>query len=241
MTLLSTPSGSVRGSSVGTDGTTVHRFLGIPFAGPPSGANRFRPPVPVVPWDGILDCTTAGPAAPQNPESPAPPGAVPRIWSEDACLNLNVWTPGTDGPAKPVMVWIHGGAYLLGANSDAMYDGAKLAAAAGTVVVSINYRLGALGFLHLADLLGDGYEDSSNLALLDQLEALRWVRPQYRRLWRRPEERDRLRRVGGRGSHRHPAGHAGVGRALPPGHHAKRNGRALPPTGGILADQLRVP
>ncbi|MFF1883030.1 carboxylesterase/lipase family protein [Pseudarthrobacter sp. NPDC058196] len=176
MTLLSTPGGSIRGTSLGTGGTTVHRFLGIPYAGPPSGANRFRPPVPVAPWDGVLDCTAAGPAAPQNPESPAPPGAVPRTWSEDACLNLNVWTPETDIPARPVMVWIHGGAYLLGANSDAMYDGARLAAAAGAVVVSINYRLGALGFLHLADLLGDGYGESSNLALLDQLEALRWVR-----------------------------------------------------------------
>jgi para-nitrobenzyl esterase len=74
------------------------------------------------------------------------------------------------------MVWIHGGAYLMGSNSDGMYDGARLAAATGTVVVAINYRLGALGFLHLAHLLGDDFGDSSNLGLLDQLEALRWVR-----------------------------------------------------------------
>lgn len=176
MTPLSPPSGPVRGSRVDTDGTTIHRFLGIPYAGPPSGANRFRPPAPVQPWTGVLDCTAPGPAAPQNPESPVPPGAKPRTWSEDGCLNLNIWTPGTDAAARPVMVWIHGGAYLLGANSDGMYDGARLAAAAGGVLVSINYRLGALGFLHLAELLGQGYEDSSNLALLDQLEALRWVR-----------------------------------------------------------------
>lgn len=176
MTRLSTPSGPVHGSSLEADGTTVHRFLGIPYAAPPSGAHRFRPPVPVPPWTEALDCTAPGPAAPQNPESPAPPGARPRTWSEEGCLNLNIWTPGTDGPARPVMVWVHGGAYLLGANSDGMYDGARLAAAAGVVLVSINYRLGALGFLHLADLLGAGYEDSGNLALLDQLEALRWVR-----------------------------------------------------------------
>ncbi|MGN7201984.1 carboxylesterase/lipase family protein [Arthrobacter sp. SAFR-044] len=176
MTRLSTPAGSVRGSSLDADGTTIHRFLGIPYAAPPSGANRFRPPVPAAPWAGVLDCTAAGPAAPQNPENPAPPGARPRTWSEEGCLNLNIWTPATDGPGRPVMVWIHGGAYLSGANSDGMYDGARLAAAAGVVLVSINYRLGALGFLHLADLLGQGYEDSSNLALLDQLEALRWVR-----------------------------------------------------------------
>ncbi len=176
MTCLSTPAGSLRGTSLETDGTTIQRFLGIPYAGPPSGANRFRPPIPAAPWQGVLDCTGPGPAAPQNPESPAPPGTKPRSWSEDGCLNLNIWTPGTDGPARPVMVWIHGGAYLLGANSDVMYDGGRLAAASGAVLVSINYRLGALGFLHLAELLGPGYEDSSNLALLDQLEALRWIR-----------------------------------------------------------------
>ena len=176
MTRLSTPGGSVRGSSVETAGTTIKRFLGIPYAAPPSGANRFRPPVPVPPWTGVLNCTVPGPAVPQNPESHVPPGSMPRSWSEEGCLNLNIWTPGTDGPARPVMVWIHGGAYLMGANSDAMYDGARLAAAAGVVLVSVNYRLGALGFLHLADLLGADYGDSSNLALLDQLEAVRWVR-----------------------------------------------------------------
>lgn len=182
MTVLSTPAGSVRGTVLDINGTTVQRFLGILYAGPPSGPHRFRPPVPAAPWSGVLDCTSFGPAAPQNAESPAPPGAKPRVWSEDRCLNLNIWTcgtggmDGTDAPGRPVMAWIHGGAYLLGANSDAMYDGGRLAAATGAVVVSINYRLGALGFLHLAGLLGPGYEDSSNLALLDQLEALRWIR-----------------------------------------------------------------
>ncbi|MFF2346834.1 carboxylesterase/lipase family protein [Pseudarthrobacter sp. NPDC058119] len=176
MTRLSTPAGSILGSSLEAEGTTIHRFLGIPYAAPPSGANRFRAPVPSARWGGVLDCTAAGPAAPQNLENPAPPGATPRTWSEDGCLNLNIWAPPADGSARPVMVWIHGGAYLLGANSDAMYDGARLAAVAGVVLVSINYRLGALGFLQVADLLGPGYEDSSNVALLDQLEALRWVR-----------------------------------------------------------------
>ncbi|KQR01262.1 carboxylesterase [Arthrobacter sp. Leaf141] len=175
MTRRSTPAGSIRGTSLEADGTTIQRFLGIPYAEPPSGANRFRPPVPALPWTGVLDCTAPGPAAPQNPGSHAPPGSTPRSWSEESCLNLNIWTPATDSPARPVMVWIHGGAYLMGANSDAMHDGARLAAAAGVVLVSINYRLGALGFLHLADSLGPAYEDSSNLALLDQLEALRWV------------------------------------------------------------------
>ncbi|WP_258804541.1 carboxylesterase/lipase family protein [Pseudarthrobacter sp. NS4] len=176
MKLASSHGGSFRGSTLTVDGTAVHRFLGIPYAKPPVRERRFRPPAPTTPWTGVLDCTRPGPAAPQNPESPAPPGAKPRVSSEEGCLNLNIWTPGTDGSARPVMVWIHGGAYLSGSNSDGMYDGAGLAAASGAVVVAINYRLGALGFLHLADLLGAGYQDSSNLALLDQIEALRWVR-----------------------------------------------------------------
>jgi para-nitrobenzyl esterase len=169
-------SGAVRGATLMVGRIPVSSFLGIRYAEPPTGQRRFRPPVPVSPGPGALDGTAPGPAAPQNPESPAPPGAKPRIWSEGGCLNLNIWTPATDGPARPVMVWIHGGAYLSGSSSDGMYDGARLAAAGDAVVVTINYRLGALGFLHLADLLEPGYEDSSNLALLDQLEALRWVR-----------------------------------------------------------------
>lgn len=176
MKLASSHGGSFRGSTLTVDGTPVHRFLGIPYAKPPVRERRFRPPAPTTPLTGVLDCTRPGPAAPQSPESPAPPGAKPRVWSEEGCLNLNIWTPGTDGSARPVMVWIHGGAYLSGSNNDGMYDGAGLAAASGAVVVAINYRLGALGFLHLADLLGAGYQDSSNLALLDQIEALRWVR-----------------------------------------------------------------
>lgn len=176
MTLAFAPCGTFRGSTQDVDGATVHRFLGIPYAGSPAGDRRFRPPVPVAGHSGDMDATSDGPAAPQNPDAAAPPGDEPYRWSEAGCLNLNIWTPDLDGPPRPVMVWIHGGAYLMGANSDGTYDGANLAATTGTVVVAINYRLGALGFLHLAHLLGEGFEDSSNLALLDQLEALRWVR-----------------------------------------------------------------
>jgi para-nitrobenzyl esterase len=176
MTLATTSTGSVRGTTSSVEGREVTCFLGIPYAGSPAGAGRFRPPVPVAGWEGVRDCAVRGPAAPQNPEVPAPPGRKPRTWSESECLNLNVWTPDAGGSGLPVMVWIHGGAYLSGANSDGMYDGASLAGATGTIVVGVNYRLGALGFLHLAELLGDDYADSSNVALLDMLEALRWVR-----------------------------------------------------------------
>ncbi|ACL38414.1 Carboxylesterase type B [Pseudarthrobacter chlorophenolicus A6] len=175
MKLASSNGGTFRGTTLAVDGTPVHRFLGIPYAQPPSGDLRFHPPAALPGWTGEVDATGYGPAAPQNPDA-ADPGEAPLAWSEDGCLNLNVWTPDTGGPARPVMVWIHGGAYVTGANSDGMYDGARLAAATDTVVVAINYRLGALGFLHLAHLLGEGFGDSSNLGLLDQLEALRWVR-----------------------------------------------------------------
>ncbi|MFM9275812.1 carboxylesterase/lipase family protein [Pseudarthrobacter sp. NKDBFgelt] len=175
MTDAKPPSGAVRGTTVSVEGTPVHRFLGIPYAEPPSGSRRFRPPAPAARRQEVRDCTTQGPAAPQNPESHAPPGTEPRTWSEHDCLNLNIWTPAVEDGARPVMVWVHGGAYLSGSNSDAMYDGGSLAAASGTVVVTVNYRLGALGFLHLAEVLGAGYEDSSNLGLLDLLEALRWI------------------------------------------------------------------
>ncbi len=179
MKLASSNGGTFRGTTLAVDGGTVHRFLGIPYAQPPSGKLRFRPPVALpaaLPArTSEVDATGYGPAAPQNPDT-ADPEEAPVAWSEDGCLNLNIWTPDTAGTARPVMVWIHGGAYLMGANSDGMYDGARLAAAAGTVVVAINYRLGALGFLNLAHLLGDGFADSSNVGLLDQLQALRWVR-----------------------------------------------------------------
>ncbi|MCY1676287.1 carboxylesterase/lipase family protein [Pseudarthrobacter sp. SL88] len=175
MKLASSNGGTFRGATLAVDGAPVHRFLGIPYAQPPSGELRFRPPVALPQWTGEVDATGYGPAAPQNPDA-RDTDETPLAWSEDGCLNLNIWTPDTSGTARPVMVWIHGGAYLMGANSDGMYDGARLAAAAGTVVVAINYRLGALGFLHLAHLLGEGFVDSSNLGLLDQIEALRWVR-----------------------------------------------------------------
>jgi para-nitrobenzyl esterase len=170
-----TAEGTVRGTTSLVDGREVSCFLGIPYAGSPAGARRFLPPVPAKGWAGVRDCTAGGPAAPQNPEVPAPPGRKPRMWSESECLNLNVWTPDVAGSGLPVMVWVHGGAYVSGSGSDGMYDGGNLAGAGGTVVVTINYRLGALGFLHLGGLLGDEYADSSNVALLDVLEALRWV------------------------------------------------------------------
>jgi para-nitrobenzyl esterase len=155
----------------------VHVFRGIPFAAPPVGDLRFRPPAPVAPWDGVRDTTHASPWAPQLP-SPLETmlGAPPPRWDEAACLTLNVTTPGLDDAGRPVMFWIHGGAFVNGAGSSPIYDGTRFATHGDVVVVTVNYRLGAFGFLHLEEMFGGGYAGSGNVGILDQIAALRWVR-----------------------------------------------------------------
>ncbi|HEY8215798.1 MAG TPA: carboxylesterase family protein [Acidimicrobiia bacterium] len=168
--VVDTASGRVRGATVAApDGPRVHRFLGIPYAAPPLGDLRWRTPQPPVPWPGTRDAAAFGDAAPQaDPIEDRLPGFKVRRASED-CLTLNVWTPALDG-ARPVMVWIHGGAYTSGGSAQPVYDAARLAAEGDLVVVTINYRLGALGFLAPA---GDA---TANCGLHDQLAALAWVR-----------------------------------------------------------------
>lgn len=167
--LVQTSAGMLRGV-VAED----HRlFAGIPYAAPPVGQLRWQLPEPAPDWDGVRDATRFGPRCPQPLDGDIELG---RQTAED-CLNLHVWTPavGPDpGPAplRPVMVWIHGGAFITG--NGAMYDAGRLAARGDIVVVSINYRLGALGFLaHPA--LGPAGE-VGNYGLADQQTALRWVR-----------------------------------------------------------------
>lgn len=155
----------------------VTAFLGVPFAASPVGDLRWRPPVPPTPWAGVRPAVEYGPAVPQCHDAVAEEmlGQLPYPAAEDGCLNLNVWTPGTgDGP-RPVMVWIHGGAFLNGSGRDVVYDGSRLAAKHGVVVVTVNYRVGVLGFLHLAEVLGAEHVSSGNVGLLDQVAALRWV------------------------------------------------------------------
>jgi len=162
--LVQLKDGAVRG----TTESGVSAFLGIPYAAPPFGANRMRPPQPVQAWDGERDATAYGPTVPKGNYPPQYARLFPEVVipGED-CLNLNVWTPGTDATGLPVLVWIHGGSFMNGSGSVGEYDGTAFARA-GVVCVTINYRLAAEGFLFLDDGI-------ANLGLLDQLAALRWV------------------------------------------------------------------
>ncbi|WP_046173642.1 carboxylesterase/lipase family protein [Domibacillus indicus] len=146
-------------------------WKGIPFAQKPTGDLRFQPPAPPEKWEGVLEAFEYGPVCPQNADAAAMLGTPAARMSED-CLYLNVWAPLEAKRRLPVMVWIHGGAFRSGSGSSPLYNGANLAANGSMIVVTINYRLGAFGFLHLAGL------DSSytaNVGLLDQIAALKWV------------------------------------------------------------------
>ncbi len=169
MTIAETTSGPVQGR--GKDDVLL--FAGIPYAAPPVGTLRFRAPQPVEPWREVRPAVRFGPAAPQVPTGGlTSSAAVP--WSED-CLTLNVCTPAADGARRPVLFWIHGGGYRTGQGAIPWYNGARFARNGDIVVVSINYRLGALGFTDLSQF-GEDYATSGANGLYDQIAALRWVR-----------------------------------------------------------------
>ena len=165
--LVETTSGTVYGKVVTADGREVHAFLGIPFGESTAGENRWRDPIPKAPASEVIEATEFGPACPQTLNPPYTPSET----SED-CLNLNIWRRADmdDSGPRPVMVWIHGGSFLSGGGSQPVYDGAWLASAANLVVVSLNYRLGALGFL------AGIHELEGNYGIKDQQLALQWVR-----------------------------------------------------------------
>ena len=162
------PCGAVRGRS--KDGALL--FAGIPYAEAPAGALRFRPPQPRPAFDGVFDALKFSPAAPQLPGGGMTDGGSVR-YDED-CLSLNISTPACDNADRAVLVWIHGGAYRTGQGAIPWYAGGKFASQGDIVVVSINYRLGALGFLDLSQF-GEEFELSSVNGILDQIMALRWV------------------------------------------------------------------
>jgi para-nitrobenzyl esterase len=172
--IAQTQSGAVEGRLRGQQTAAQHTaFFGIPFAKPPVGPLRFAAPEPPEPWAGVRSATEFGPVALQG--TPFAAGMeVSQRQSED-CLYLNVYTPAADAQRRPVLVWIHGGAFTIGASSMPLYDGGPLVERGDVVVVSLNYRLGLFGFLYAG-------EDSErvgvahNTAILDQIAALRWVR-----------------------------------------------------------------
>lgn len=170
--VVQAPAGPLQGEAV--DGVDV--FRGVPYALPPTGWRRWRPPAEMSPWTRTRDATRFG-AACHQPVARGESiysGEEPTM-SED-CLFLNVWAP-QGAEAAPVFVWIHGGALTTGASNEAMYDGARMAAAQGMVVVSINYRLGVLGYLAHPELSAESRQKiSGNYGLLDQVAALKWIK-----------------------------------------------------------------
>jgi para-nitrobenzyl esterase len=172
--VVQTNSGKLQGSF--EKGLCV--FKGVPYAAPPTGERRWLPPQPVAPWQGIRAAGKFGSVAPQlrsaldqiisTPEGPEP-------QNED-CLFLNIWTPALDDAHRPVMVWIHGGGFSMGSGSVANYRGGSLVSRGNIVLVTINYRLGVLGFLNLNEITRGGIPSTGNEGLLDQVAALKWVR-----------------------------------------------------------------
>lgn len=174
-TVASTSVGQLRGEQ--RDGVVA--FLGVPYAAPPVGPNRFRPPQPVEPWTGERDATQLPPSCPQPAERP--PGWPQEHAEDEDCLHLNVWTPAVDGARRPVMVWFHGGGYAIGSGTWPLYDGTNLARRGDVVVVTVNHRLGPLGYLHLDGLVGERLAPeeaaaSGNNGMLDLVASLEWVR-----------------------------------------------------------------
>lgn len=172
--VVETTAGKVRGSME----DKVAAFRGIPYGASTAGSARFMPPAKLQPWGGIKDCIELGHRSPQ-----AASGLIPEVAAVDAnepagedCLVLNVWTPGASRSNKrPVMVWLHGGGFTSGSGGFKIYDGVNLAGRHDVVVVTVNHRLNAFGYLYLADLGGAKYANSSNVGMLDIVAALEWV------------------------------------------------------------------
>lgn len=175
------------GKILGSIENGIFVFKGVPYGASTAGKNRFMPPAKPEPWSGVRNALQYGHSAPQTiPGSPstlrgldflAAGGDPPGIGEGEDCLVLNVWTPALeDNGGRPVMVWCHGGAFISGSGSAPLYDGANLAKRGNGVVVTLNHRLGALGYTYLRHAGGDAFAASGNVGMLDIIAALEWVR-----------------------------------------------------------------
>ena len=172
--------GKLRGKLLGG----IYSFKGIPYGASTAGRRRFMPPEPPLPWSDVREALAYASRAWQLPNRPKRRpvletllGPADTSQEGEGCLTLNVWTPGLgDGAKRPVMVWLHGGAFGYGSGNRAVTDGANLARRGDVVVVSINHRLNIFGFLHLADIGGSVWAHSGNAGMLDIVAALHWAR-----------------------------------------------------------------
>jgi para-nitrobenzyl esterase len=178
--VVETNCGKIRGF-VAND---INVFKGIPYAESPEGDGRFAPPRRLKPWTGVRDAFEFGNRAMQDDNAFALPPALLKLFvgremppMSENCLVLNVWTPAVnDGRKRPVMFWCHGGAFISGSGDSPWYDGTNLCRKGDVVVVTINHRLGAFGYLHLGEFGGEEFAASGNAGMLDIVAALEWVR-----------------------------------------------------------------
>jgi para-nitrobenzyl esterase len=176
--IVETASGKVSGLTAGG----VHVFKGIPYGAPTSGANRFLPPKKPEPWTGVREAVSYAGRSPQAAGNPQRPelatvwGPVDTLPEGEDCLTLHVWTPGLDNAKRPVMVWLHGGAFSYGSANSPRYDSTNLAHHNDVVVFAVNHRLNIFGHLDLSAAGGERFASSGNVGVLDLLLALEWVR-----------------------------------------------------------------
>lgn len=173
--IVETRSGKMSGIRFDGD---VDAFYGIPYAAPTGGNARFMKPAKPALWRGVREMTSVANRSPQDTIGPLTEveSLDRRETMGEDCLNLNVFTPGSDGNNRPVMVWLHGGGFSSGSGGWLLYDGTNLARSQDVVVVTVNHRLNVFGYLHLAELGGEKYADSGNAGMLDIIAALQWVR-----------------------------------------------------------------
>ncbi len=170
------------GRVAGVTSSGVHVFKGIPYGASTGGANRFMPPRKPEPWTGIREAIAYAGRSPQAPASPQRPelatvwGPVDTLPVGEDCLTLHVWTPGLDQSKRPVMVWLHGGAFSYGSANSPRYDSTNLARRNDVVVIAVNHRLNIFGHLDLSAIGGERFASSGNVGVLDLVAALQWVR-----------------------------------------------------------------